>query len=350
LRNTNAILRKSESFDLENNKQIMINMCLFQNNNKILMTNSSPFTPERLASINKVNFEYLVLLKDISLYCYPLKPIRAIRMFLRCFYFSSLTIAWFKYIANSPLLSKIIEVDLSLAEKLYRHNLRVDYPIHQRLKILTNHYSCIDKVLAPNFLEQVLLQNGMLLAIVTAQSESIYHLTLCYGINGSKEGELSIVMSGEDNRQLCRLSFSVIPTFQGHTFYIGGLQGANRESAQQCVNKACRDCYDLTPRRITMEVLWALAKHTGCSKILGVLNKQHISSRRPNKYFNYDEHWLSLNATMNEEGDFVLPLVHEHKELADVKRKRRAKYRKQRALLEIIHSDVLSELSKWNKI
>jgi len=308
------------------------------------MPNPNPFTSERLVSINKINVEYLILLKDISVYCYPLKPIRAIRMFLRCFYFSSLTIAWFKYIANSPLLSKIIEVDLSLAEKLYRHNLRVNYPIHQRLKILTGHYSCIDKVLAPNFLEQVLLQNGMLLAIVTPQSESIYHLTLCYGIDGSKEGELSIVMSGEDNRQLCRLSFSVIPTFQGHTFYIGGLQGANRENAQHRVNKACRDCYDLIPRRITMEVLWALAKHTGCSKILGVPNNQHISSRRPNKYFNYDEYWLALNATMNEEGDFVLPLEHVHKELVDVKRKRRSKYRNQRELLKIIYADVLNAL------
>jgi uncharacterized protein VirK/YbjX len=308
------------------------------------MCNPNPFTPQRLASINKINVEYLVLLKQISVYCYPLKPIRAIRMFLRCFYFSRLTIAWFKYIANSPLLSKIIEFDSSLAEKLYRHNLRVDYPIHQRLKILTEHYTQIDKVLAPIFLEQAVLQGGMQLALVSAQSESIYHLTLCYGINGSKEGELSIVMRGVDNRQLCRLSFSVRPTLQGHAFYIGGLQGANRESAKQRVNAVCRDCYDLTPRRITMEVLWALAKHTKCNKILGVPNKQHISSRRPNKYFNYDEHWLALNATMNNEGDFVLPLEYAHKELADVKRKRRAKYRKQRELLEIISADVLNAL------
>jgi uncharacterized protein len=305
---------------------------------------SNPFTPQRFAYIDKINLEYLFLLKDISVYCYPLKPIRAIRMFLRCFYFSSMTIAWFKYIANSPLLSKIIEFDRSLAEKLYRHNLRVDYSIDKRLKILTEHYSYIDELLTQDLLEKAVLRDGVMLATISTQTETVYRVKLCYGIHGSKEGELSIVMCDEDNCQLCRLSFSVIPTQHSHTIYIGGLQGPNRYSAQERVNTACRDCYDLTPKRITMEVLWAFAKYTGCSNILGVPNQQHISSRRPNKYFNYDEHWLTLNATVNEEGDFVLPLEHVHKELADVKRKRRAKYRKQRALLEIIYADALSEL------
>ena len=310
---------------------------------------SNPFTPQRFASIDKVNLEYLVLLKEISVYCYPLKPIRAIRMFFRCLYFSSMTITWFKYIANSPLLSKIIELDRSLTEKLYRHNLRVDYAIDKRLHILTEHYSYIDKLLTQNLLEQAVLGDGVMLATITTQADAVYRVKLCYGIHGSKEGELSIVMFDAENRQLCRLSFSVMPSQQSYTLYIGGLQGPNRALAQEQVNTACRDCYDLTPKRITMEVLWTFAKHTGCSKIVGVPNKQHISSRRPNKYFNYDEHWLSLNATINEEGDFVLPLEHAHKELADVKRKRRAKYRKQRALLEVIYAEVLSTFEALNQ-
>jgi len=62
------------------------------------------------------------------------------------------------------------------------------------------------------------------------------------------------------------------------------------------------------------------------------------------KYFSCNDYWSDFNALRNEDGDYELPLAPIHKDLRDVPTKRRAKYRRQHALLDAIHRDTLNVL------
>ena len=65
------------------------------------------------------------------------------------------------------------------------------------------------------------------------------------------------------------------------------------------------------------------------------------SNRKVAKYFSYDGYWLEFGAVRNQNADYALPLARTHKDMKDVPTKRRAKYRRQHALLEAIQQDTI---------
>jgi uncharacterized protein VirK/YbjX len=201
-------------------------------------------------------------------------------------------------------------------------------------------------LIKPTLLQQALLNGGLLLSRIAINPDLGFDLILGYGGFPGKEGELAIIMRqlGQIN-DLARLSFSFISKADGYIVYIGGLQGFAAPNSREIVAQASKACSGLSPKRLVMEALFALAKQLGANAILGVSDEQHISRKKVNKHFSYDNYWLEFNGLRNEDGDYSLPLVSIHKDLMDVPTKRRAKYRRQHALLETIHMDTFNVCS-----
>lgn len=282
---------------------------------------------------------------DVAQFCHPLERRKSLRMFLRSLFWSSQSFTWFTYIAHHSLLSKLVLVEPNFPEKLHRQNLRVDYPIAKRLAILVNHYEFIEQLINEKLLEKALLDGGLELAVIDLL-EHQYLLKLVYGVYPAKEGELSIVMIDAEQTVLVRLSFSLLLTTHGYEVYIAGLQGAAGDSAREQVGIASKTCFGLAPRRIAMESLFAIAKYTGVKSILGVPDKCHISTKKRNKHFNYDNYWLDFDASLDKNGNYSLPLIPRRKEYADTPRKRRAKYRRQHELLDVVSNATLCSLGQ----
>lgn len=280
---------------------------------------------------------------DVAQFCHPFERRKSVRMFLRSLFWNASSFKWFSYIANHALLSKLVLLEPNLPEKLHRQILRTDYPIAKRLSILLGHYDHVEQFISKDLLQKALLEGGLELAVIDLPEQK-YWMKLVYGIYPAKEGELSVIMLDAEQNVLVRLSFSLLPIEDGHVLYIAGLQGVTGDSSREQVAVASKACYGLAPRRIAMEVLFAIAKHTGAKKILGVPDKRHISSKKLNKHFNYDDYWLDFGSSIDGNGDYALPLVPKHKDYADTPRKRRAKYRRQHELLDLVSHACLSVL------
>jgi len=308
------------------------------------MTPVSPFCPSRFHGLwpNIFNPKYLGLVAGIARYCHPVEHRKAVRMFFRSLFWFGYSKRWFEQIAHSALLSELVKLERNLPEKLHRHYLRMDYPIKKRLQLITGHYQIMEQVLAPQLVRQTLLMGGLVLSRIEIDPDLCFDLILGYGGYPGKEGELAIFM-----RQvglvydLAFLSFNLVSCANGHAIYIGCSQGSNAPNSRELVGQASSACSGLSPKRILMEALFALAKQVGAKEILGVSDGQHISNRKVAKYFSYDDYWLEFCTVRNQNGDYALPLALTHKDMKDVPTKRRAKYRRQRALLEAIQQDTI---------
>jgi uncharacterized protein len=184
-----------------------------------------------------------------------------------------------------------------------------------------------------------------LLCQIEITTELSYCIKLAYGGRNSngKEGELAIlVQESGKNDDLARLSFML--NSKGD-IYIAGLQASPTPNFREIIAQASKACSGLSPKRMAMEALFSLAKQIGSKAILGVPDEQHFSRKKVTKYFSYNDYCSEFNVLRNECGGYVLPLRPIHKELNDVPTKRRAKYRRQHALLDAIHRDTLHALN-----
>lgn len=311
------------------------------------MTTKSPFIPNRFDSVkfNLFSLQCLQLFFDIGQYCYPTNRLKSLRMLVRSLFWGKSSFAWFRQIAYSPLLSELAALERNLPEKLHRQILRNDHPIEKRLGILLEHYGVVERLIAPPLLQQALLGGGLLLATVEMSPECRFDLKLAYGRFPSKEGELSINMNDFHGNVLVRLCFSLSVDSVGRPIvYIGGLQGSGRDNAREVINEASKSLHGLAPRRVAMEAIFALSKHINAAEIFAVSDKFHISHTKQTKYFSYDAYWKDFDAQLDVNGDFSLPLVPTHKEYADTPRKRRAKYRRQHEILDLVNTATHSAL------
>ncbi len=301
---------------------------------------SNPFNSLILSQIDttSTNIKLIRSAYQIAYFCHPKEPKKLAKVFLRSIFKASISFNWYQFIANSPLLNQLVNVNKQLAEKPHRHQLRLDACIKLRYQLLINHYTTLNHLFDAQFLAEILLTNGIVIGEILVPTEERFSLSLEYGGNESKEGELTISLRLIGQPILANIRFSLLTTATGVTLYIGGLQGAQIENSKEYVSKACKLLSGLSPSRLVLETCLAFACQIGATQILAVSDTQQISNKKSNKHLSYDKYWQDIGGVPTDTGDYQLPLLIARKLREETPTKRRAKYRRQHAHLDDIHS------------
>lgn len=308
--------------------------------------NSKPFNSVTLSQIDTTspNFELIKTAYQIARFCHPKEPKKLVKVFFRSIFKAHISFNWYLFIANSPLLNQLVKVNKQLAEKPHRHQLRLDTCINQRYQQLINHYTTLNYLFDNQFLTKLLLTKGIVIGEILIPTEERFSLRLEYGGNESKEGELTISLRLIGQPILANIRFSLLTTATGITLYIGGLQGAQIENSKEYVSSACKVLSGLSPSRLVLETCLAFACQIGATQILAVSDIQQISNKKSNKHLSYDKYWQDIGGIPTDTGDYQLPLLIARKLREDTPTKRRAKYRRQHAHLDDIHSAIAESI------
>ena len=135
----------------------------------------------------------------------------------------------------------------------------------------------------------------------------------------------------------------------GVNIYIGGLQGAQGENSKARVSEASKILNGLSPSRIVLEACLSFSVAINAVSVLAVSDFQQISKSKSNKHFRYDEYWNKVGGLLNSNGDYELPSYIVRKLKEDTPGKRRAKYRKQHAYLDVVNSSVSECVLKYKQ-
>jgi uncharacterized protein VirK/YbjX len=288
-----------------------------------------------------VNKEYLRFLIEVANYRYPTNTKKRFKLLLRSLFWFRQTVEWYKQIADSPLLSKLVLTHRGLVDKPHKRYLRMDYSIDERLKKIIDHYSILTSRFDNHLIHQIIFGNGLALARIEISPEEVFELTLSVVDDECKEGELAIRLHRPKEPELAIVRFILLPYKNGINLYIAGIQGPKGIGSKEKIKDACKALSGLSPNRLVLESCLALANYLQVNQVLVVSDKQQVFKNKHNKHFSYDVFCRELGGELNQNGDYLLPLFIERKKREDTPCKRRAKYRRQHALLDAGYNKTL---------
>lgn len=284
-----------------------------------------------------VNREYLKFLIEVVYYRYPTNTKKRFKLLLKSLFWFRQTFEWYKQIANSPLLSALVLTHRGLVDKPHKLYLRMDYSIDERLKKLVDHYSIFTSRFDDHLIRQIIFGNGLALARIEISPKEVFELTLSVVDDECKEGELAIRFHWPKEPELAIARFSFLSYKNGINMYIAGIQGPKGIGSKEKVKDVCKALSGLSPNRLVLESCLALANYLQVDQVLVVSDKQQVFKNKRNKHFSYDVFCSGLGGEVNQNGDYLLPLFIERKKREDTPSKRRAKYKRQHALLDEVY-------------
>lgn len=282
----------------------------------------------------------------MSEFCHPNKYRRRMRMLTRSLIWYKHTSAWLANIEQCSLLFELAHHDKRLVEKLHRPYLHRENNVTQRRAILSNHYELIKKYFSSHQIQKIYFGKGMRLAVSNTGTDSTYELWLRDVGGNDKEGDLGLYwIDSQTQTTLAQLSFSLIVIAELPYIFIGGLQGACDPEARDWIRKATRRCNGLRPKRAVMEGLFAFAKFIQANGIKAVSDRNHVSQSlrvRRNVHASYDEFWREFNATLDEAGDYHLPLVTIKRNPLLIESKKRSEYLRRHERLDNLNTQTFA--------
>lgn len=148
-----------------------------------------------------------------------------------------------------------------------------------------------------------------------------------------------------------RLTFSIILTKKGYAAFIGGLQGAPKNTGPEVIRNATRSCYGLFPKRIIFEAFCSLMGVCNVTEFLAVSEHSHVFRQlryryQKNKTFVaiYSDFWKSV-AGKPYRNWYILPHKTVRKPLSDIASKKRSEYRRRYFLMDYIHEMIVSTVN-----
>ena len=299
----------------------------------------SPFHTSQYMNFDKpfVNKEYLKFLFEVACYRHPINTKKRFKLLLRSLFWFRQTAEWYRQIMYSPLLSALVLTQRGLVEKPHKHYLRMDYSIDERLHKLVDHYSIFTSHFDIQLIGQIVFGDGLALARIEISPEEVFELTLSVVEDECKEGELAIRLHRPKGSDLAIVRFSLLPSKNGLNLYIAAIQGPKGIGSKEKVKGACKAFSGLSPNRLVLESCLALANHLQIDQLLVVSDRQQVFKNKHNMHFSYDAFCSELGGELNQQGDYLLPLFIERKRWEDTPCKRRAKYKRQHALLDAVY-------------
>ncbi|MFI0488992.1 MAG: VirK/YbjX family protein [Yersinia sp. (in: enterobacteria)] len=260
-----------------------------------------------------------------------------------------LTLNFLGTLAKQPFLNKMLRAQPDLPCKLHRPYLANTFNNRQKLGILQDHFQLINQCIPEPLRQGYLHHSPYKLTELIGKNEEKYSLYLCVIPKLNKEGEITLMLTNEQQQTLALLAFSLFYYQQQKTFFIGGLQGANNETPHSEIHTSTKACHGLFPKRLVLEAACNLAELMGITQVIAVGNATHIyqnwryrAKKKDKLHADYDSFWLSLGGKPCAEGHFSLPSRIARKPIESIASKKRAEYRRRYQLLEQLESGLNS--------
>ncbi|CFQ29240.1 VirK/YbjX family protein [Yersinia bercovieri] len=263
-----------------------------------------------------------------------------------------LTLNLLAILVKQPFLNKMLRDQPDLPCKLHRPYLANTFNNRQKLAALQDHFQLINQYMPVSLLHNYLHHSPYKLAELTGKNEEKYFLYLAVISKFNKEGEITLMLTNEQQQTLAVLTFSLFYYKQQKTLFIGGLQGADKETPHNEIHLSTKACFGLFPKRLVLEAACTLAKLMGVTQIIAVGNATHIyqnwryrGKKKDKLHADYDSFWRSLGGEQCAQGHFSLPPQIARKPIEDIASKKRAEYRRRYQLLEQLEEQVAAHFT-----
>lgn len=254
-------------------------------------------------------------------------------------------------LTKQPQLMHILNVQPGLPCRLHRPWLSTHMSPQQTIDALCCHYQQMLDKLPDSIANHYLSAHGAQLATIEGKEGQRYCIYLGADAMLDKEGEATLTFRDENNIALAELTFTLCQYNGVSTFFIGGLQGAKADVPHQLIQAATKACHGLFPKRLVVDALLTLGELLSVKHVRAVSNETHIyrslryrRKKRDKLHADYNSFWESLSATVDSEGDYVLPLALPRKTMEEIASKKRAEYRRRYELLDALQQQVASTI------
>ncbi|MCZ8591898.1 VirK/YbjX family protein [Escherichia albertii] len=259
---------------------------------------------------------------------------------LRCIVNPVASIQYYYGLQSLDYIDDILAIQPILPAKIHRPYLHKGGRVSNRAQYILDHYRFVQS-LPERYLPFFLPKKNTSLVKFTGKDGEDFEIH-CSSSGFDREGELMLSLYF-NKTPVSRLTFSIISTRKGYTAFIGGLQGAPKDTGPEIIRCATRSCYGLFPKRIIFEAFCTLMAICNVTEFLAVSEHSHVFRQLRYRYQKsktfvavYSDFWKSI-AGKPYRNWYILPHKTVRKPLSDIASKKRAEYKRRYFLIDHIH-------------
>lgn len=262
---------------------------------------------------------------------------------IRKFIFSSQWQTFEESCSKNPLTEKLKTDFPKFGQKVLRPYLSSQYRCLDRVQILLEHYSFLEK----RGLSELTLKSTahpLSLASFLCKSGHEFEITLQSDVENSLEGEFTLTIHNSV-RSLYQVCFTFCRIEGVPAIHVGSIQGPNGINRVELVRQATRELFGARPRDFLFQALTQIGDLVGCRKIYLVSNENRICSikkydRKGQVFADYDQIWKDQRAKLNPLGFYELQCETRAVDLTKIPSKRRSERKKREDLLRNISEQI----------
>ncbi|WP_312628948.1 VirK/YbjX family protein [Scandinavium sp.] len=257
------------------------------------------------------------------------------------------------HLAVQPQLEAMLNVQPGLPCRIHRPWISMNMAHQNAAEALISHYQIFAQRLPRRVMNAYLSQDGATLATLTGRDEQTFSIRLCADAMMDKEGEATLAFCDAQDTVLSELTFTLCQFNGKRTLYVGGMQGAKSHVPHELIQAATKSCNGLFPKRLLVEAAMVLGQLMGIEALRTVSNETHIyrnvryrKKKQDKLHADYNSFWVSLGATLDSNGDYLLPLEMPRKPMEEIASKKRSEYRRRYELLDGLHAQTISSCQR----
>jgi len=252
---------------------------------------------------------------------------------------------------KAPYLDLLLEQHPKYLQKIFRPYVDITNGTVERINLICEHYDFITEQL-PEKTALTMYSSAQGLEVTRfLVGEQEYSVSLGYCAKNHKEGDLGLKLLDETGNVFYALTFSVSDNIgEGRTIIVGGLQGPKSSpEINERIKYFTKQHHGQRPKDMMIKMLTIIANVWDVKRLLLVNNKAHIYQcnryKKKTVTSNYDAHWESLGAEKYNESLYELSPLEIRKNLEDIKRTKRAMYRKRYEWLDALAEEIARKLA-----
>ena len=252
---------------------------------------------------------------------------------------------------DSSFLQLLLQQDVRFLGKIFRPYLHMGNGIARRTKLVVGHYRFISQCLPAHTGLAIYEKSQGIEVTKFTVGEDEYRVTLGYYAPNHKEGDLCMKLLDAKGNLFYSITFSIFDdAVTGRTITVGGIQGPKSGlEVNDKIKYFTKQHFGQRPKDLMVKILTIIANVWDVKQLLLVTSEAHMYTAK--RYSgndkvktNYNNHWESLGATKYNKNLYQLDLLEVRKSPEDLKRSKRAMYRKRYEWLDELKQEISEKL------